>query len=99
MKRLFLSLVAAGLLFPVASALADSSIKNVTGDYEFVEITCPSGGYTKQVNPGRRIVVPSSEFGGGTCTLQVEGQSAKYVIRDHNNYQIQANGTVTKTSG
>ena len=99
MKRIVLALMAVGFLFPAASARADSSVKNETGDYQFVEITCRSTKYTKQVDPGRRIVVPSAEFGGAACSLQVEGQKIKYSIRDHNHYQIKPNGTVTKTAG
>ena len=99
MKKVFLSLMVAAFLTPATSALADSNIKNETNEHQFIEVRCPSTSYTKQVNPGRRAVIPSSEFKGKGCTLQVEGQSKKYTIHDHNGYQIKPNGTVTKTAG
>jgi hypothetical protein len=98
MKKAYLSLMAAALLLPATPALADSSIKNETSDYQFVEISCPSTSYTKQVDPGRRVVVTTSEFNGSSCVLEVEGQNQKYRLKDHNNYQINTN-SVTKTAG
>lgn len=99
MKKVFLSLMAAAFLLPAATAMADSSLKNETDEYQFVEVKCSDTAYTKQVDPGRRIVIPSSEFNGKPCSIDVEGQAQKYRILDQNNYQIKPNGTVTKTAG
>ena len=99
MKKIFLSLMASALLVPATSALADSSVQNKTKEHQFFQVTCPSTSYTMQVDPGRRVVIPSSHFKGKSCSMHVEGQDQKYKINDHNHYQIQPNGKVTKTAG
>ena len=98
MKKACLTFMAVTILLPATAALADSSIKNETTDYQFVQITCPSNSYSKQVDPGRRIVVTTSEFKSSTCVLEVEGQDQKFKIKDHNHYQINTE-SVTKTAG
>ncbi len=83
----------------ITDAMADSTIKNKTTEHQFFEIKCPNTQYEMQVDPGRRVVIPSNDFSGGSCSIKVEGQSTRYRITNYNNYQIQPNGTVTKTAG
>ena len=98
MKQLLLTLTLLALC-PTNDAMADSSIKNKTSELQFFEIICPNTQYEMQVAPDRRVVVPSKHFSGGDCSVKVEGHKKSYRIYDHNHYQIQPNGTVTKTAG
>ncbi|MDD4700832.1 MAG: hypothetical protein PHI96_01300 [Desulfovibrio sp.] len=98
MKQLLLALALLALC-STTDAMADSSIKNQTKEHQFFEVKCPNTQYEMQVDPGRRVVVPSQHFSGGNCSVKVEGHEKRYRINDHNHYQIQPNGTVTKTAG
>ena len=99
MKPLSFAFLSFALFLPASEVIADSDVKNETSDYQFVRVTCRNGSYEKRVDPGRRIVITSKEYAGGTCSIKVEGQSSTYRIYDHNGYQISPKGTITKTAG